>query len=295
MTRALLPQESWRGLGSGRLCSCLLWRHDAAFITHLLWASVSHKEKICSEVFFFFFYFLVCIWLLLINNIAIVWGEQQGDSATHRHVSILLQAPWHPGCHITLSRVPCAVQGPCWSSTLDSVLRVYPVISGLPGLCVERGCQGHLGTDGDWPIIPQKVQCKRQTTPNALMDCNISETLKCEFPKWGSTAVLSRLLAEPLATFWVRLIASQRRSSITDSRWQFSHWKPLLWALQGFICLSLNIVTPLYTNCKLWTFKDVNMCSISIRHQWNCSLPSISCCRRPFSSTISQLLSLLHQ
>ena len=40
----------------------------------------------------------------------IVSGGQQGDSATHTHVSILPQFPSHPGCHITLSRVPGALQ-----------------------------------------------------------------------------------------------------------------------------------------------------------------------------------------
>ena len=50
----------------------------------------------------------------------IISGEQQRDSAIHTHVSILLQTPpTHPGCHITLSRVPCACTvGPCWLSVL---------------------------------------------------------------------------------------------------------------------------------------------------------------------------------
>ena len=33
--------------------------------------------------------------------------------------------------------------------------------------------------------------------------------------------------------------------------------------------------------------------TINVRHEWNCSLPSVSYCRWPFSSTISHLLSLL--
>ena len=45
-----------------------------------------------------------------INNVVIVSGEQRRDSAIHIHVSILPQAPSHPGCHVTLCRVPCAVQ-----------------------------------------------------------------------------------------------------------------------------------------------------------------------------------------
>ena len=42
------------------------------------------------------------------NSVVIVSGEQQRDSAIHIHVSILPQTPSHPGCHITLSKVPCA-------------------------------------------------------------------------------------------------------------------------------------------------------------------------------------------
>ena len=45
---------------------------------------------------------------------------------------------------------------------------------------------------------------------------------------------------------------------------------------------------------KLWTFKDVNLCFIIIRHEWNCSLPFIFYCWRSFSSTKSHTFSLLH-
>ena len=45
---------------------------------------------------------------------------------------------------------------------------------------------------------------------------------------------------------------------------------------------------------KLWALKEVNMFSISVRHEWHGSLPSVSCCWRSSSSAISLLLSLLH-
>ena len=48
--------------------------------------------------------FLFCIGVQLINNAVIISGGEQKDSA------ILSQAPPHPGCHITLRRVPCAIQ-----------------------------------------------------------------------------------------------------------------------------------------------------------------------------------------
>ena len=45
-----------------------------------------------------------------INNVVVVSGGQRRDSATHTHVSILPKLPSYPGWHLTLSRVPCAIQ-----------------------------------------------------------------------------------------------------------------------------------------------------------------------------------------
>ena len=42
------------------------------------------------------------------KKVVMVSGGQQRDSAIHMHVSLLLQLLSHPGCHITLSRVPYA-------------------------------------------------------------------------------------------------------------------------------------------------------------------------------------------
>ena len=38
---------------------------------------------------------------------------------------------------------------------------------------------------------------------------------------------------------------------------------------------------------KFQTFKDANVCSFKSRHEWHCSLPSISCCWWFFSSVFS--------
>ena len=46
----------------------------------------------------------------LTSNIVTVSGEQQRDSAICIHVPFSSKLPFHPGGHITLSRVPCAVQ-----------------------------------------------------------------------------------------------------------------------------------------------------------------------------------------
>ena len=46
-----------------------------------------------------------------LNILAIVSGGQQRDLAIHVHVPILAKtAVSYPGCHIILSRVPCAIQ-----------------------------------------------------------------------------------------------------------------------------------------------------------------------------------------
>ena len=54
--------------------------------------------------------FLSCNRVQPINNVVIVSGEQWDDSAIHIYVSILPKLLSNPGCHITLSRTPCAME-----------------------------------------------------------------------------------------------------------------------------------------------------------------------------------------
>ena len=49
--------------------------------------------------FFLTLHFLFCTGVAMINQVVVVSGEQRRDSATHTHVSILLQIPSHPGSH----------------------------------------------------------------------------------------------------------------------------------------------------------------------------------------------------
>ena len=42
------------------------------------------------------------------NSVVIVSDVQGRDSAIHMHVFVLSELLSHPGCHITLSRVPCS-------------------------------------------------------------------------------------------------------------------------------------------------------------------------------------------
>ena len=70
--------------------------------------------------FFFLLHILFYIWVQQVNNVVIVSGTQQSDSAIHIHVSILPQAPLP-------SRLPhdieqsslCYTGGPCWLSILN--------------------------------------------------------------------------------------------------------------------------------------------------------------------------------
>ena len=55
-----------------------------------------------------FGYFEILLLYWGIVNFVMVSGEQQNNSVIH--VSILLQSPSYPGCHITLSGVPCVIQ-----------------------------------------------------------------------------------------------------------------------------------------------------------------------------------------
>ena len=53
--------------------------------------------------------FLNLLFCFRVQLIVIVSGGQQRDPAIHIRVSILPQTLPHPGCHITLSSVPCTV------------------------------------------------------------------------------------------------------------------------------------------------------------------------------------------
>ena len=70
------------------------------------WATVHWVAKSQTQLSDQFFTFIA------INSVVIVSGGQQRDSAIH----IIYMYPFcptlpsHPGCHVTLSRVPCAIQ-----------------------------------------------------------------------------------------------------------------------------------------------------------------------------------------
>ena len=59
---------------------------------------------------YLFFNFLFYIEAQPIYNAVIVSGGEQRDSAIHIKYPFSSKLPSHPGCHITLSRDPCAVE-----------------------------------------------------------------------------------------------------------------------------------------------------------------------------------------
>ena len=63
-----------------------------------------------SVLFFFSSNFLFYIEIEPIANVLIFSGEQWRKPAIHIHVSILSQPLFHPGCLMTMGRVPCALQ-----------------------------------------------------------------------------------------------------------------------------------------------------------------------------------------
>ena len=75
----------------------------------LIWHAQCSFSSLRRNIFFFF-NFLCYTVVELINNVVIASGEQQRDSAIHYMYPFSPQPPSHPGCHATLSRVPCVLQ-----------------------------------------------------------------------------------------------------------------------------------------------------------------------------------------
>ena len=57
------------------------------------------EKQTATHSSFLTLHFLFCTGVAMINQAVVVSSEQRGDSATHTHVSILLQIPSHPGSH----------------------------------------------------------------------------------------------------------------------------------------------------------------------------------------------------
>ena len=71
---------------------------------------LSENGNTSMFIFTYLLNFLFYIGVQPFNNVVIVSGEQQRNSVIHIHVSNLPRTPPHPGCQITLSKTPCAIQ-----------------------------------------------------------------------------------------------------------------------------------------------------------------------------------------
>ena len=59
---------------------------------------------------FFFFYFLFCIGVQLYTNVVIFLVSSKRTQLCIYTYPFFPKPPYHPGCHITLNRLPCAVE-----------------------------------------------------------------------------------------------------------------------------------------------------------------------------------------
>ena len=111
-----------------RHCKCRL--PSPTFYVFLLFFKHSQNSKIYPLLVISFLNFLFYIGVYLINNVVIVLGEQQRDSAIHTHGSILPQTPLP-------SRLPhnmeqssrCYTVSPCWLSILSIAVCTYPSLT----------------------------------------------------------------------------------------------------------------------------------------------------------------------
>ena len=110
---------------------------DSNFYEDQVLKSIYNKPLLCQgetkvvirwllplKNFFFFLFqtldFLFCIWVQAINNVVVISGEQQRDSAMHMRVSILPQAPLPSRLpRNTEQRSMCYPVGPYWFSILN--------------------------------------------------------------------------------------------------------------------------------------------------------------------------------
>ena len=74
---------------------------------------VLFKNKV---IFFLTFYFV--LWY---SQLKTLWWFQVNSKRTQPYMYMypFSKLPSHPGCHIALTRVPCAIKGSCWVSTLN--------------------------------------------------------------------------------------------------------------------------------------------------------------------------------
>ena len=107
-------KKFWLGFSQG-FRDCLLH--------FLLWLNFCQSSSHKVALLFYF----VLRYSRLINNVVIVSGEQQKDSAIHTHVSILPPTPLPSRLPQSIEKSSmCDTVGPCWSSVLNIAVCTCP-------------------------------------------------------------------------------------------------------------------------------------------------------------------------
>ena len=131
-TQVFLPGES-HGQRSLVGYSHSPWGHkDTKSRTWLKWVSMDAGDTYIHIIYIdihthththtYIYNFLCYIGVQLINNVVIVSGAQQRDSAIHIHVSILFQTPLPPRLPHNIKQSSLYyIVGPCWLSILNRV------------------------------------------------------------------------------------------------------------------------------------------------------------------------------
>ena len=133
MTRTeRLRTKDRRSLGLSVLC---LWLFVSlfldlclpSFVRLMLTALPFHYRLPSPQWLHFFKNILFYIEVQLTNNVVVVSGAQQSDSAIHIHVSILPQTPCPSRLsHNTEQSSLCCTVGPCWLSILSIAVCTCP-------------------------------------------------------------------------------------------------------------------------------------------------------------------------
>ena len=118
--------------------------------------------------------------------------------------------------------------------------------------------------------------CIRLCLQSSLLTISPEESMDNP-PDSFPVSIASQTLVNRGASEWD--LGKGRRDQAGWACWGQSHW------------LRKYTVSPYTLTFKLQTFKDANVRSINVKHEWNSSLPSY--CWWFLSSTISHLLSLL--
>ena len=137
--------------------------------------------------------FLFCIEVQLINNIVIVSGGQQRDSAIHIHVSILSQTPLPSRLPHNIEQSPlCHTVGPCWLSTYWVFLKL--VLETASAICYYTALIPYSCLNPGQFLVHIHTQLQKHFNSHVEKPVSItSETVI----KWPLNIILLELILKP--------------------------------------------------------------------------------------------------